>query len=163
MNLKRPEVPAIQVDMVPLIDIVTLVLMFLVIVGGAVTSAEGVKVNLPRADQAKELRVSLEGRITISLEKSGGVYNAVIGGNSYSIGTRGSANVSSLSAYLLKSADYMHTRGMCKVLNDGTYSIPVKLRIGEDVPMKTVEDVLDSLVQARLRDIHYAAKPNNAD
>jgi len=163
MKIRTPDASAIQVDMVPLIDIVTLLLMFLVIVGGLVDTGITVKVNLPRADQAKtdkELPQSLEGRITISLQNTDGVYHTVISGKRYSIGSRGSENLSGLSTYLLKSAEYMHSRGMCKRLDDGTYSIPVKLRVGEDVPMKTVEDVLDSVVQARMRDVHYAAQPN---
>lgn len=163
MKMRTQDAPAIQVDMVPLIDIITLVLMFLVVVGGLSGASEAVKVNLPRADQAKpekELPITMEGRITISLQNFNGVYDSVIGGNRYSIGSRGGESLSALSTYLLKSAEYMHRRGMCKQHDDGTYAIPVKLRVGEDVPMKTVEDVLDSVVQARMRDVQYAANPN---
>lgn len=161
MKLRTQDAPAIEVDMVPLIDIVTLLLMFLVIVGGLVDPG-GVKLNLPRADQAvpdRDLPTRPEGRITISLQNTDGVYSTVVGGKRYSLGSRGSQDLSGLSAYLLKSAEYMHSRGMCKKHDDGTYAIPVKLRIGEEVPMNAVENVLDSVVQARMRDVQYAANP----
>ena len=42
---RRPRLEQLEVDMVPFIDIVTLLLMFLIIVGDMAKSAAGVKQN----------------------------------------------------------------------------------------------------------------------
>jgi len=166
MRKKASALPSIEVDMVPLIDIVTLLLMFLVIVGSVEKVSHGVKINLPRADQAKsekELPVTREGRIVLSVKSVDGVYYAYTGPKTrYEITAWNSNTLSGLSTHLLKSAEYMHREKMCKLLDDGTYNIPIKLRIGEDVPMRAVEDALDAVVKAKLRDVHYAANPQEA-
>lgn len=167
MKARMENMPSIQVDMVPLIDIITLILMFLVIVGGISKSSEAVSINLPRADQARkeqELPVHPEGRISISLKSVDGVYYAYLGpAKRYDITSRNTNTISALSTYLLQSAEYQHKRGTCKQLEDGTYNIPVNLRIGEDAPMRAVEDLVAAIADAKLRDIQYAAQPNLED
>lgn len=162
MRRTMSSAPTIQVDMVPLIDIITLLLMFLVIVGGMAKASHAVSVNLPRADQAlpeKNLPVILEGRIVLSLKSVNGVYYAFTDPQTrYEISPRNAGNLSALSSHLLQSAEYMHRKNQCTLRDDGTYDIPVKLRIGEEVPMKTVEDALDAVVKSKLRDIHYGAQ-----
>ena len=164
MQKKPGGTPSIEVDMVPLIDIVTLLLMFLVIVGHVEKVSHGVKINLPRADQAKpeqDLPITQEGRIVLSLKSVDGVYYAYTGlATRYEITARNPNTLSGLSSHLLNSAEYMHRKNLCRLLDDGTYNLPIKLRIGEEVPMNTVEDVLDAVVKAKMKDIRYAAQPN---
>lgn len=166
MRTKRNGTPAIQVDMVPLIDIITLLLMFLVIVGSVQQVSHAVSVNLPRADQARperDLPVIREGRVVLSLKSVNGIYYAFTGPQTrYEISPRNTGNLSALSTHLLQSAEYMHRTNQCTLRDDGTYDIPVKLRIGEEVPMKTVEDVLDAVSRAKMKEIHYAAHPDKA-
>jgi len=50
--MEVPEETKVEVDMVPMIDIITLLLMFLVIVGDMAASANTIQMKLPRASEA---------------------------------------------------------------------------------------------------------------
>src|SRR5687768_17809272 len=81
---------SVEVDMVPMIDIISLLLMFLIIVGDTAASASSVQMQLPRGmDQAlsdKDGRLRTEGRIVIELMLApDGKYRAVMNGRSYEL------------------------------------------------------------------------------
>jgi len=80
MGIKKTEIMTVEVDMVPLIDIISLLLMFLVMVGDMAKSTTSVKMKLPRADQAKSDKdVDSQNRLVVQLEKdSAGKYWANI-------------------------------------------------------------------------------------
>ena len=53
MHRKKVEAVPVEVDMVPLIDVIVLLLLFLIIVGDLASTSVNVQMRLPRADQAK--------------------------------------------------------------------------------------------------------------
>ena len=91
MGIKKTEVMTVEVDMVPLIDIISLLLMFLVMVGDMAKSTTSVKMKLPRADQAKSDKdVDSQNRLVVQLEKdSAGKYWANIEKNRYTLEAQG--------------------------------------------------------------------------
>ena len=161
MALRKPQCPQIEVDMVPLIDIISLLLMFLIIVGGGVVISN-IDVKLPRADQGKaESSVRTEGRIVVSLKEEKGVFLAMINNKSYELVSDHQVN-QTLQKHLDKETKELFARGLCKQDSNGCYDIPVKLRIPELAPMRSVEAVLESLSRIGLRDIQYAVLPENS-
>jgi biopolymer transport protein ExbD len=151
------------VDMVPMIDIVTLLLMFLVIVGDMAASASNIAMKLPRADQAmtdkemKDKNFRLEGRIIIQMQNQNGVFRAVVNNQAYDLVGGGSNK--KLLEYLQKQVDYALDRGLAKKDSSGAVDIPVKLRIPEDAPMRDVERVIMSMARVGLVHVQYAAEP----
>jgi biopolymer transport protein ExbD len=156
----RPKLEAIEVDMVPFIDIVTLLLMFLIIVGDMAKSASGVKMKLPRADQAKfekELNVDTSGRLVVQLRKdpADGRYWAVVETCKYQLVPRG--DNPDLIKYFQFQIDSRISQGRCKRGPDGSVNFPVKLRVPADASMLEVERVMMTLAKAGLVNVHYAA------
>ena len=76
----------VEVDMVPLIDIISLLLMFLIIVGDTAANADNVEMQLPRADQAlKDQTLQSDGRLVIQMAPSEGRYLAIINNRAYEL------------------------------------------------------------------------------
>lgn len=125
----------IDVDMVPLIDIVVLILLFLIITGAMARSSASVPMKLPRADQAltDNLPSNMFGRIVIQLVPLDGKYVAVIENNRFEFGSTPARGT--LAPYLNQVLDRRGTpRG-----EHGEVGTPVKLRIPEAAPMEEVE------------------------
>ena len=160
--MRPPEETVTEVDMVPMIDIVTLLLMFLVIVGDMAASASNIAMKLPRADQAmsdkemKDKNFRLEGRIIIQMQNQNGVFRAVVNNQAYDLVGGGSNK--KLLEYLQKQVDYALDRGLAKKDSSGGVDIPVKLRIPEDAPMREVERVIMSMARVGLVHVQYAAE-----
>jgi biopolymer transport protein ExbD len=150
-----------EVDMVPYIDIVSLLLLFLVITGDMTKSATGVKMKLPRADQAateKKLGISTEGRIVVQMKPKDvknvdAGYFAVVENNQYDL----VAGNQSLVNYLKEQVDRRVAKGLSKLGESGEVSFPVKLRIPTEAPMYQVERVVMICAKAGLVNVHYAA------
>jgi biopolymer transport protein ExbD len=152
--MKTPELRNVDVDMVPLIDIISLLLMFLIVVGGSAASTSNVQMKLPRASEAKSERawpVSTVGRIVIQMKKNEtGKYQAVIENAKYETGSD--------AAMSLK--DYLDRRLDSTVANADR---PVKLRIPESCPMQEVEKVVSTIASIGLVHVHYAAEPDKTN
>ena len=161
--MKPLEEIKVDVDMVPMIDIITLLLMFLVIVGDLAATASTIQMKLPRADQAlsdKELKdkgVKLEGRIVVQLQNQNGVYRAIINNKSYDLVGGGSNK--KLLEYLDEQVNYNVNKGLAKKDATGAVDIPVKLRIPEETPMREVERVIMSMARVGMVHVQYAAEP----
>lgn len=157
--MRRIEPNAVEVDMVPMIDIISLLLMFLIVVGSHSVLGEGVQMRLPRADQALDIRT--EGRIVVQLYQDGGKYWAVVNAKRYEL-LAGARNAT-LQEYLDNQVRWWIEKGLAKREGlDGAVDIPVKLRIPEKAPMREVERVLMALSEARLTNIQYAAMPESS-
>jgi biopolymer transport protein ExbD len=160
MSLKKAHVIGVEVDMVPLIDIISLLLMFLIMVGDMAKSASNVHMTLPRADMAindTQYSKKLEGRIVVQLEKQkDSRYMAKVENAKFDLVEGGASK--SLREYLERLVT--KRQASMKVSEDslGGFSIPVKLRIGEDAPMYEVERVMMALARARLTNVQYAAQ-----
>ena len=161
--MEPPEETKVEVDMVPMIDIIVLLLMFLVIVGDMAASASTIQMKLPRADQAlsdkelKEKGFRLEGRIVVQLQNQSGVYRAIINQKSYDLVGGGSNK--GLLTYLDDQVNYCVNKGLAKKDSTGAVDMPVKLRIPEETPMREVERVIMSLARVGMVNVHYAAEP----
>jgi len=157
----------VEVDMVPYIDIVSLLLLFLVITGDMAKSATGVKMLLPKADQArseKVLGISTEGRIVVQMKPKDpanmqGAYQAVVE-NSY-FDLTANANNANLNNYLKEQVERRVKQGITTVGENGEVKFPVKLRIPKEAPMYQVQRVAMICAKAGLVNVHYSA--NNKD
>jgi biopolymer transport protein ExbD len=150
IKMLKPEAISIEVDMVPMIDIISLLLMFLIVVGGTASNACSIEMKLPRADQASpEKNFRTEGRIVVELAEKDGVYSAVINNKRYALS--GVRDNYALEKYLAEQTPANK--------KDGTLDTPVKLRIPEIAPMHEVEKVIMTLTRAGLVNIQYAAQP----
>lgn len=147
----------VEVDMVPLIDIISLLLMFLVMVGDMAKATSSVQMKLPRADQAKsDKEVNTKDRIVVQLKKtSTGQYKAVVENREYELVQGG--NNASLIKYLQEQINQRTAGGAITLGPNGEVPFPVKLRIPEDAPMREAERVMMTLAQAKLVNVHYAA------
>lgn len=153
----------VEVDMVPYIDIVSLLLLFLVITGDMAKSATGVKMLLPKADQAKSERtigISTEGRIVVQMKPKDpnnmqGAYQAVVETTPFDL-TAGAGNAS-LNNYLKELVERRLKIDSKTVNEKGEVKFPVKLRIPKDAPMYQVQRVALICAKAGLVDVHYAA------
>lgn len=157
--LRMTEASKVEVDMVPYIDIISLLLMFLIIVGEMTKSTSAVKMKLPKADQARsDLGESTEGRIVVQMRKdSDGQYCAVIGNRSYELTAGGKQE--SLQGYLDRLIRERAATQLAFAKNaDGSVPFPVKLRIPEDAPMAQVERLVMTCAKAGLVQMHYAAE-----
>lgn len=160
MSMKVKET-VVEVDMVPLIDIVTLVLLFLVIVGDMAKSASAVKMKLPRLDQAKtekELKVNTEGRITVQIynDPKENRYLAKVENNKFEIAPRGDSP--QLKTFLDEQVNKKLAASKQQKGPNGEVPFPVKLRIPEDAPMMEVERVVLSCARSGLQNVHYASE-----
>jgi biopolymer transport protein ExbD len=161
--MEAPEENKVEVDMVPMIDIITLLLMFLVIVGDMAATANNVKMKLPRASEAltdkelKERKYRLEGRIVIQMQNQNGVYRTIINNNAYDL-VKGGSN-KGLLEYLDQQVNYHVSKGLAIKDSTGAVDMPVKLRIPEDAPMREVERVIMSCARVGLVNVQYAAEP----
>ncbi len=164
--MKKPDIDNVEVDMVPLIDIISLLLMFLIIVGDTTASTNSVKMRLPVADQAKTEKewgkeVKTEGRIVIQIKPpdegdKNGKYYAVFNNAKHSTAEdAGKSLKDHLQRYI--DDEMGHGRAHLVEPEKQALDIPVKLRIPEDCPMVEAEIVLFTLAQCKLVDIQYAA------
>jgi biopolymer transport protein ExbD len=152
--MKKPHSPAIEIDMVPMIDVVTLLLMFLIIVGDISESTREVEMKLPRADQAIQA-VRSDGRLVIQMQPRSGSYDAIINRKAYDLVTAGSSKT--LIDYLDDQIQYALGKEQTTKNSDGSVNIPVKLRIPEGAPMKEVERLVMTLAKVGLTHVQYAA------
>jgi biopolymer transport protein ExbD len=161
--MRKPEPQKVEVDMVPMIDIIVLLLMFLVIVGDMAASANNVPMTLPRASEAKsdkelqEMHIRLEGRMCIQLKSDGGVWRAIVQNKAYDL-VAGGAHAQ-LLRYLDEQVSYHVSKGLAKKDAGGAVDMPVKLRVPADAPMREVERVIMSCARVGLVNVHYAAEP----
>jgi biopolymer transport protein ExbD len=155
---RKPSIIPVEVDMVPLIDIVSLLLMFLVIVGETSKSATNVKMNLPRCDMAKPDRdlADTKGRIVVQMKMKDGKYVARIANADYDL-VQGGANAT-LVRYLEEQIAKGLASGAYVIAPDGSVPFPVKLRAPQEAPMREVERLIQTLAQAKLVNVHYAAE-----
>jgi biopolymer transport protein ExbD len=153
--MKEPRLQEVAVDMVPLIDVVCLLLIFLVIVGDVASTASNLPMKLPRADQAMRFR-NEENRIVVQLRRQdAGRYEAVVNNRAYAL-TPGGGNKSLLD-YLDQQIQFALSQGFCSKDSHGAVSSPVKLRIPEDCPMTEVEKVVMTMATVGLVNVRYAA------
>ena len=168
MSVKKPVENHVEVDMVPLIDIVSLLLMFIVMVGDVSHNSSSVAMKLPRASESKsdleweKLGVDMRGRIVVQMVKAvGGGYAARVDNTDYALAPSGSYT-KSLMEYLESHIQQCIAKNETKAdPQTGAVGIPVKLRIPRDAPMFEVERVVMTLAAAKLVNVHYAA--NNKD
>jgi biopolymer transport protein ExbD len=155
----RREPEAAEVDMVPMIDIVTLLLMFLIIVGDMTKSTSAVRMMLPRASEAKmepQIPVSTEGRLVVQLSQdAAGKYWAVVDNGRYELLPRGER--STLQDYFQTQINRRLLRDPDIVDKDGVVKFPVKLRVPAGAPMIEVERIVMAMANVGLVNIHYAA------
>ncbi|MCY3021281.1 MAG: biopolymer transporter ExbD [Planctomycetota bacterium] len=154
--MEPPPESRIEVDMVPMIDIITLLLMFLVIVGDMAATAGSIQMRLPRADQAVKDRWT-EDRLVVQLQNQNGVYRAVINNRSYDLVAGGASKT--LRDHLADHVNYCVGKGWTVRKDSGEVGIPVKLRVPEEAPMREVERIVMTLAHAGLVHIQYAAAP----
>ncbi|HEY3322631.1 MAG TPA: biopolymer transporter ExbD [Planctomycetota bacterium] len=160
---RTPPENRVEVDMVPLIDIISLLLMFLIIVGDTAATANAIQMKLPRADQAmsdkelKEKNFRLEGRIVIQVVSRDGKYIAIVNNKPYDLMPGGGSKA--LLDYLDEQVQYAIGKGLAKKDAVGAVDMPVKLRIPEDAPMKDVERVMMTAARVGLVNVQYAAEP----
>src|SRR4051812_9768805 len=118
MGMKKLDETKVEVDMVPLIDIISLLLMFLIIVGDTAATANSIQMKLPRASEAltdkelKEKNVRLEGRIIVQITNKDGPYRAVVNNKSYDLVAQGSNKL--LLEYLDEQVQYQIGRGLAQ-------------------------------------------------
>ncbi len=154
MGLKTPVLNRVEVDMVPLIDIISLLLMFLVMVGDMTRTASAVKMKLPRASEAvPDRKAATEGRLVVQLQKKDCRYWAVVQNNCYEL-TEGGRN-GTLLKYLQEQVGRAAARTGLPATAENV--MPVKLRIPRQAPMREVERVVMALAQARVSHVQYAA------
>lgn len=164
MSVRPPPENRVEVDMVPLIDIVTLLLMFLIVVGDMAKSTSCVKMRLPRADQARSEKeipdLPVTGRIVVQLVKDRDLpkFWAVVENHRFDLIPQG--NSPSLATYLDQVVERRIACNVCtKDLATGAVSFPVKLRISKDAPMFEVERLMMVCAKSGLVNVHYAAAP----
>ena len=162
--MKPPAENKVEVDMVPLIDIISLLLMFLIIVGDTAANAENVQMQLPRSDMAKTEKELLEkehhnfdGRIVIQMKKDNNRYLAVVNNKAYELVQNGLNKP--LLEFLNTTVDFAVGKHYATKESDGSVSSPVKLRIPADAPMKDVQRVIMTCAQVGLVHVQYAADP----
>ena len=88
--MTRPGINRVEVDMIPLIDIISLLLMFLIVVGDSAASATSVQMKLPRASAAQSEKPA-EGQLIIQLDKNADVgHVGVVNNKGYKLESAGS-------------------------------------------------------------------------
>lgn len=164
MGLRVPSDNRVDVDMVPLIDIISLLLMFLIIVGDTAKSASSIPMILPRASEAdteKNLKVKSDGRIVVQLKKDpdGTKYSAVVNNKVYELSAGGRNK--SLQDYLADQVEWAIGKGYATRDEQKRVSSAVKLRIPKETPMRDVERVLMTLSLVGLVNVQYAVAPTS--
>jgi biopolymer transport protein ExbD len=157
-GIKAKMIPA-EVDLVPLIDVISLLLMFLVMVGDMARSATNVKMKLPRCDMAlPDAKLgSTEGRIVVQMKKEkDGRYWAVVENNKFEL-IHGGSN-KSLIQFLEDQITRRRAKDAFTTGPNGEVPFPVKLRVPADAPMYEVERVVMTMAQAKLVNVQYAAR-----
>jgi len=169
MAMRKADTVQVEVDMVPLIDIISLLLMFLVMVGDMAQSTTSVKMTLPRASEAKsDKEVDSHNRLVVQLEKdSNGKYWANIEKNRFELGlgnegVRGQVN-GTLIKFLNDQIIKLKAHGDIKDEDLGGIKFPVKLRIPDDAPMREAERLIQTMAQAKLVNVQYASQVNKGD
>lgn len=151
--MTRPEINRVEVDMVPLIDIISLLLMFLIVVGDSVVRTTSVEMKLPRASAA-EKEIPMAGQITIELDKNAdGVHAAVVNKKRYKLD-------SAIKEYLDSTLASWGKNGHARLVKENgieRWNVPVKLRIPEWYPMGEVEKLVKTLSDLKVLDVRYAA------
>ena len=161
MSLRKASIPHVEVDMVPLIDIISLLLMFLVMVGDMSRSATAVKMKLPRADMARDDGPRHEGRIVVQLtHDERGRYFAEVEKNRFELVANGGNKT--LLDYLQNQIARRRALNELPVGQDNAVLFPVKLRLPADAPMREVERVVMTLARAGLVNVEYAAQKKDS-
>jgi biopolymer transport protein ExbD len=152
----------LEADMVPYIDIVTLLMMFLIVVGDMTAKVNTVMMRLPRVSEAKsDKEFKTERRLVIQMYKDdAGRYWAVVESRKYELTHR--AEGSSLVKYLEDQVQRRISLNEATKNERGEVNFPVKLRVPYDAPMEQVERVLFSLARVGLSNLHLAAEPGPA-
>ncbi len=164
--MRKPDINNVEVDMVPLIDIISLLLMFLIIVGDTTASSNIASLRLPQASEAKtekEWGLPTDGRIVIQIKPEfdneddqkakNGKYFVVFNAARHANDDEGKSLHDHLAKYIEDAVS--HERAHKRP--DGTLDIPVKLRIPSMCPMVEAEKVLFTIAGLQLVDIQYAA------
>ncbi|MFH0938070.1 MAG: biopolymer transporter ExbD [Planctomycetota bacterium] len=162
MALRKAAIVPVEVDMVPLIDIVSLLLMFLVMVGDMARAATNVKMTLPRADMAvaDDKLATTEGRIVVQIKMGkDGRYCARVENNDFEL-VGGGAN-KALITFLEEQITRRKAKDAFTLGPNGEVPFPVKLRIPAEAPMAEVERVIMTMAQAKLVNVQYAALGKN--
>jgi biopolymer transport protein ExbD len=141
--------------MVPMIDIISLLLMFLLVVGGAVVTDGNIQMKLPAASEGQRVE---GGRIVVQLDKRDGVYYAVVRNKAYSLVANGQNR--GLQEFLREQVVYWTDKGLAKATPDGAVDIPVKLRMPAGTPMREAERVVMTLAHVGLVHVQYAVAPD---
>ena len=150
--MKKPEITPVVVDMVPLIDIVSLLLMFLIVIGDTTANSSSLKMKLPAASEAlKDSPEISKNRIVVQLGREDNTYFAQLSSRKHDMSDNG------LKKHLAQIVDDAAREKWIAQRDDGTWNMDVKLRIPEDYPMPEVEKVLSTVRNLGLCDIHYAA------
>ncbi len=162
--MRKPEINNVEVDMVPLIDIISLLLMFLIIVGDTTASSNIASLRLPAASEAKtEDQWHTANRIVIQIrpeydseveqKSKNGKYFVMFNASRHANDDEGK----SLKEHLAKYVEDAVSHERAHKRPDGTLDIPVKLRIPSLCPMVEAEKVLFTIASLQLVDIQYAA------
>jgi len=157
--MAKPGDNKVDVDMVPLIDVVVLNLLFIIIVGDITQSTTAVQMRLPPADQAQRDGLITKGRVVVQLQaQANGQYSAVVDGKSYALSASGknAEMINDLRELAKTRAAWDPTQ----LTANSQPKYPVKLRIPKDCPMNWVQLVSTQLAAAGLEEVHYAADPN---
>jgi len=144
----------VEVDMVPLIDIISLLLMFLIIVGDTSANSTSVRMKLPSASEAKQDWGESKNRIVLQMKLEDGRYFAVFNNRSYDMG-------GALKERLAQTISDAAGRNEISKRDDGSWAMPVKLRIPEECPMNDVEKLLATVAGEKLTDVQYAVRTAN--
>ena len=161
--MRKPESHHVEVDMVPLIDIISLLLMFLIIVGDTTASSNLSNLRLPTASEAKkEWAIDTENRIVLQLKPEydnendqatkHGKYTVIFNAARHA----NDADDQSLKNHLASFIANQDAHGLAAKRADGTWNIQVKLRIPALCPMVEAEKVLNVVAGQQLTSIQYA-------
>ena len=162
--MRKPESHHVEVDMVPLIDIISLLLMFLIIVGDTTANSNIASLQLPTASEArKEWAKDSQNRIVLQLKpefddakeqaERHGKYSVIFNAARHAIDADGQ----SLKNHLASFISEQEAHGSAARKKDGSWNIPVKLRIPALCPMLEAEKVLSVVAGQQLTNIQYAA------
>ncbi len=165
--MKKLRLNHVEVDMVPLIDIISLLLMFLIIVGDTTSNSNLASLKLPVASEAKsEGDWCGAGRIVLQVKPQyeneneqcakNGTYSVLFNAAKHSIDD----DSTSLKDHLARFIDEQSSHGFAKKKSDGMWDIPVKLRIPAMCPMSEAEKVLNAVASMQMSDIQYATAAN---
>jgi len=168
--MNKPDINQVEVDMVPLIDIISLLLMFLIIVGDSAASSNIASLRLPAASEAKSEKdwpgLKTEGRIVIQIKpeyeheddqlSKQGKYFVIFNSAKHDPSADAGKSLKDHLTRFIEDA-LSHNPPLAVRMPDGTLDTPVKLRIPAMCPMTEAEKVLSTIASLQLVNIQYAA------